>query len=51
MKCPKCDKKMKLVNKDVSFNTETKPRKKYKRTVYHCVKDDIWVRTEIPSDK
>lgn len=28
-----------------------KKDKKYKRTIYSCVEDDVWITTEIPEEK
>jgi len=38
MKCPNCDTKMILKNKDKSFDSQANPRK-----------DDIWLNLETPS--
>ncbi len=48
MKCPKCQKKMFLKNKSFSYNTDTKPQKKYLRKIYWCKTDDVWVSIEVP---
>ncbi len=37
---------MKIVRKLTSTNLKNK--KKYKRKIYHCVKDDVWVGVEVP---
>jgi len=39
---------MKKVRWDISYNRPYSHNKEYDRTVYQCVKDDIWVTTEIP---
>ena len=49
MKCPKCDKAMLRKTVDTSYSFKTGG--KYKRTVYVCKKDDIWIRLEIPDGK
>lgn len=49
MKCPKCGKEMTLKSKDASFNFQTKPKKKYERSLYWCEKDDVWIGLEIPA--
>jgi len=49
MKCPECNTEMVLKKKDNSSNFETKPKKKYNRSVYWCKKDDIWLCLEVPS--
>ena len=40
---------MKVIRKDTSVNSKNK--KKYTRTVYHCVKDDVWIAVEKPKKK
>ncbi|KKQ23754.1 MAG: hypothetical protein US39_C0023G0007 [Microgenomates group bacterium GW2011_GWC1_37_12b] len=48
-KCPKCGKEMKIVREDVSNNAKKdKDYKEYKRSVYWCELDDVWVNIEIP---
>jgi len=49
MKCPKCSKEMVVTNKDTSHNNKTKAI--YSRTLYHCEKDDIWLKLEVPKQK
>lgn len=49
MKCPKCNKEIKEKGADTSYSQKT--GKQYKRTVYVCRKDDIWIRLEIPNGK
>lgn len=51
MICPVCEKEMVLKSADSSFNFDKKPKKKYDRKVYWCVKDDVWINLEIPSSK
>jgi len=51
MKCPKCGKKMKLDREDFSYNYDVKPKKKYKRKLFVCESDDIWVSIEEPVSK
>ena len=48
MKCSECEKEMKLKKKDVSYNFDVKPKKKYLRKVYWCKDDDIWINIENP---
>lgn len=50
MKCPVCDKEMKKVRWDISYNTN-EDNKEYDRTLYQCLADDVWVTTEIPNGK
>ncbi len=50
MKCPKCKKETKLDKKDLSYNVNVKPKKKYIREIYWCKKDDVWINSEIPVD-
>jgi len=40
---------MKLIKKDTSINSKNK--KKYTRTIYYCVKDDVWTGIEVPKKK
>jgi uncharacterized metal-binding protein len=49
MKCPRCGKKMSLKGRDSSYDFKVKPRRKYKRDVYWCKADDVWINIEIPS--
>lgn len=49
MDCPNCGEKMKIKKMDVSYNNPDAKNKYYKRTVYHCEKDDIWLTAEIPT--
>jgi hypothetical protein len=46
MKCPECKKKMDLDRVDITQNQDT--NKTYKREVYVCRKDDVWVTVETP---
>lgn len=46
MKCPVCQKEMKVSGKDISNNFKT--GQKYNRTVYYCADCDTWGNTEIP---
>jgi len=49
MKCPICQKEMKVAGKDISNNFKT--GQKYNRTVYHCEDCDTWGNLEIPIKK
>ncbi len=49
MNCPKCNGKMTLRKKDLSYNFDVKPKKKYRRYVYWCKKDDLWMTKEAPA--
>jgi hypothetical protein len=49
MKCPNCNKEMRLVGNDESHNPKTNDV--YDRKVYSCDKDDAWMTTEIPKEK
>ena len=40
---------MKIVKKDTSLDPKNK--KKYARTVYRCLKDDVWTGVEVPKKK
>ncbi|HLE49217.1 MAG TPA: hypothetical protein VI819_04290 [Patescibacteria group bacterium] len=51
MTCPKCGKKMFLKGKDFSYDYKVKPKKKYKRSIYWCKTDDVWVNLETPYKK
>lgn len=48
MKCSTCGQEMKLLSVDTTISH--KNSKYYKRTIYWCEEDDIWVTTEIPKD-
>lgn len=49
MKCPKCDKEMKIIRNDISNNgKKDKDYKEYERVLYWCEQDDVWVNVEIP---
>lgn len=49
MNCYKCQKEMVLQREDVTNNFKKGKRyKEYKRMVYWCKKDDIWITFEIP---
>lgn len=48
MKCPQCHNDMQVKNEDVSFNYATKPTKQYKRVLYWCEKDDVYISIETP---
>ena len=50
MKCPVCNKEIKKVRWDISYNPN-EDNKEYDRTVYQCLTDDVWVTTEIPNGK
>ena len=40
---------MKIIRKDISNNAKKdKDYKEYKRSVYWCKLDDVWVNIEIP---
>lgn len=47
MKCPVCQKEMKLFNEDISYRDDGK---KYNRSYYNCEKDDTWMIMEIPKE-
>lgn len=50
MKCPKCQQEMRKVRWELTNNFKTgKEYQEYDKTTYQCVKDDIWVSTEIPT--
>ncbi|HEV2412815.1 MAG TPA: hypothetical protein VGS28_03345 [Candidatus Saccharimonadales bacterium] len=46
MKCPKCDKDMRVTYSDISSNNRN--GRKYDRTYYTCDTDDVWLSVEIP---
>lgn len=49
MKCPRCQTEMKIQREDISNNLKKgKSYKEYKRAVYWCKQDDIWVGIETP---
>ncbi len=48
MKCPKCEGEMVLRNRDYSFDFKASPKKRYRRRIYCCRKDDVWVTVETP---
>ena len=49
MKCPRCDKEMKVIKSDISNNGKKgEDYKEYKRTIYWCEQDDVWVNLEVP---
>lgn len=48
MLCPKCNKDMSVKNIDTSNNSTD--GKKYDRTLYVCMADDVWVSVEIPQN-
>ena len=49
MKRPKYKKKMKVIKKGISNNGKKgKDYKEYKRTIYWCEEDDVWVNIEVP---
>lgn len=50
MECPKCTKEMVLKNDALSYDFRVTPNKKYRREIYWCEFDDIWINIEIPSD-
>lgn len=50
MKCPKCDKEMNVIKKSESKDARFIPNKKYKRTLFHCKEDDIWINLEVPAE-
>jgi len=39
---------MVLKKKDISFNVQAAPKKKYERSIFWCKDDDIWINIEIP---
>ncbi len=49
MDCPNCQNKMNLKKVDLSYNDPSAKNKFYKREVYHCEVDDIWVTVESPT--
>ena len=49
MECIVCEKRMKIVKKDKSF--DFKKKKEYSRTIYHCKKDDLWIVVEKPKKR
>ena len=52
MKCPKCQEKMEEQWDMVTNNGKRgKEFKEYKKVVYWCKKDDIWLSIETPSVK
>lgn len=51
MICPNCNQEMQLKKDDVSNNGKKgKEYKLYKRKVYWCPDDDVWINIEIPAD-
>lgn len=46
MHCPKCDVEMTIMREDISFLAGGD--KQYKRIIYKCVEDDIWLTVEVP---
>lgn len=49
MICPICNKEMKIQREDFSSNMKTgKDYKKYKRVVYWCIDNDVWISVETP---
>ena len=49
MKCPKCDREMKVIKEDVSNNgKDDADFTKYRRVVYWCEQDDAWINYETP---
>ena len=48
MNCPKCQNRMKVVKEDISKNFDIDPIKEYKRIIYKCEVDDIWITSETP---
>ena len=40
---------METVKEDVSYDTQ-RENKEYKKTIYHCLNDDVWMIVEIPKD-
>jgi hypothetical protein len=45
MNCPVCKKEMILQNEDFSHRSD---KKQYKRRIYWCGDDDVWVNIEVP---
>jgi hypothetical protein len=48
MDCPRCSEKMRLYKEEACFNSQD--GKRYKRTQYHCQRDNVWGRLEAPDD-
>lgn len=49
-KCPVCKNKMMIERKETSYDLR-RNNKEYKRVVYWCKKDDVWLSTEVPKEK
>jgi len=49
MECTICEKVMKIVKRDKSF--DFKKKKEYSRAIYQCKKDDVWIVVEKPKKK
>lgn len=50
MKCSVCSQEMQIKRNDISHNLKKGSKyKKYKRTIYWCEKDDVWISVEIPA--
>lgn len=48
MKCTVCSESMDVKKEDYSTG---EGKKKYKRTIYWCKHDDVWITTETPEQK
>jgi len=49
MVCPLCNKEMKMQRNDITSNLRMgKDYKEYRRVVYWCLEDDVWVSVETP---
>lgn len=49
MKCPKCQIKMKEIEKITTNNCKKgKEYKEYQKVIYWCEQDDIWIGVETP---
>jgi len=49
MECIVCEKRIKIVKRDKSF--DFKKKKEYSRVIYRCIKDDVWIVVEKPKKK
>jgi hypothetical protein len=45
MQCPVCSNEMKLQREDFSYHSD---KKQYKRRIYWCDIDDVWINFEVP---
>lgn len=48
MECPRCGNKMRPFKEEACFNS--RDGKRYKRTQYHCQRDNVWGRLEVPDN-